>query len=143
MTHDFKIWNQGNDGQTMAVRVADSDELEAFSRSCHEADLGGHYASLKEYLEGAAMAANPPIPYNRLVDVVWLSPLGYGVPRVFHGRTLVATYTGQARQSGGFSCQCYCIVDPAGFAVLGAHHGTSIQVTYVAQAHRDTLIVQS
>jgi len=75
MAYEFKIWNQGNDGRTMGVRVADSAVLSDFARSCREADLGGNYTLLTEYLYEAAGAANPPFPYSRLVDVVWLSPL--------------------------------------------------------------------
>lgn len=142
MPFRFKIWNQGNDGQTMGIRVADVDELASFATACNQPDLAGLYHNLDDYLAAAAAASgSTPSPYSRLVDVVWLASIGYGAPRAFFGRTLVATYTGPERVTGGFASQCYCIVDAQGYPALAPHHQAIIQVQYVAGPGRDVLVV--
>jgi hypothetical protein len=142
MAYSFKVWNQGNDGATMGIRVADVDELQRFAPACSQPDLGGAWASLGDYLNAAAAAqGTPPQPYSRIVDVVWLNTIGYGSTQLFPGRTLVVTYTGNERQTGGFASQCYCIVDPAGYPTLSGYHRDSIEVSYVAGIGRDVLVV--
>ena len=141
MPHRFKIWNQGNDDLIMGIRVENTKRLAAFAPHCNQPDLAGNWANLTDYLSAAAGARSTPQPYARLVDVVWLNPLGYGTPRYFPGRTLVATYTGPRRPRGGYACQCYCIVDPQGYPALAAHHRTIIQVEYIAHPFHDALVV--
>jgi len=142
MPFNFKIWNQGNDGQTMGIRLADVDELDEFAGVCTEPDIAGTYTNLQAYLDSAAAAhgAAPP-HYSRPVDVVWLNPIGYGGRRFFPGRRLLATYTGPERQSGGFGSQCYCIVDPNGYAALAPHHQKVISGEYIANAVTDVLVL--
>ena len=142
MAFDFKIWNQGNDGETMGLRVADVTELTAFAAACNQPDLAGVYQDLSAYLNAANAARGvTPISYSRRIDVVWLNTIGYGTPQLFPGRTLVATYTGNERQAGGFASQCYCIVDPAGYPALAQHHQTPIRVDYITNPSHDVLVV--
>jgi hypothetical protein len=143
MAFSFKIWDQGNDGQTMAIRVEDTVELQQFASACDQPDSLGTWKDLQDYLQAANSAAGtPPAPYVRIVDVVWLSNVGYATPQYFPGKTLVVTYTGNQRSTGGFASQCYCIVDPQGFPALGQHHKTPIQVEYVTHPTRDAIVVR-
>lgn len=142
MSFNFKIWDQGNDGKTMAVRVEDVGELARFAAACSQPDIAGRYVNLRAYLTAAGRASGaPPQPYSRVVDIVWLKALGYRSPQFFPGRTLVATYTGPERNAGGYASQCYCIVDPDGFRALRRHHRTVVSVEYVASPGRDVLVV--
>ncbi len=141
MPNKFKIWDQGNDGNTMGIRVKDTGELNRLKRRVTGMDLAGGYQNLDSYLRAAAVANRPPQPYSRLVTVVWLNAIGYSNPIVFPGRTFVVTYSGNVRQSGGFASQGYVIVDPAGFANLGRHHRDPIDVEYITSAGMDTIVV--
>jgi hypothetical protein len=44
MPFEFKVWNQGNDGQTMGIRVKDVTELNRFAAACTQPDLAGRWA---------------------------------------------------------------------------------------------------
>ena len=143
MAHRFKIWDQGNDGRTMGIRVDGVTELERFAGSCTMPDLSDNYQSLQEYLDIAELASTPPPAYSRYVDVVWLSHIGYGRSMYIPHRTLVVTYTGNRRQTGGYASQAYCIVDPNGYPELASHHQRPILVEYVAHATRDALVVMA
>lgn len=141
MSFSFKVWDQGNDGRTMGIRAKDVRELARLAPACTGPDLGGNWQSLTQFLNAAARARSLRAPYVRPVQVVWLNPLGYGSPRVFHGRTFVVTYTGPQRATGGYASQAYSIVDANGFPNLGAHHRTPIKVEYIAGTGLDTLVV--
>jgi hypothetical protein len=141
MHNEFKVWDQGNDGSTMGIRVKDASELNRLSHRVTGIDLAGGYRNLAAYVKAAGTAKKPPQPYSRLVTVVWLNAMGYPNPIVFPGRTFVVTYTGNIRQSGGFAAQGYVIVDPAGFANLGVHHRDPVNVVYITSAGMDTLVV--
>ncbi len=138
----FKVWNQANDNTTMAVRVSNVREVRHLSQVCAGPDMQGTWRNLAEYLAAARVAVGaPPVPYTRPVDVIWLSRLGYGTPRLFPGRRLVATYTGPQRLHGGYATQCYCVIDPAGYGALGAHHRAALSVEYIAHSSHDVLVV--
>ena len=141
MPINFKIWDQGNDGRTMGIRVKDVRELGRLARVCTGPDLGGNWRDLAHFLSAAATARSTNPPYSRLVQVVWLKALGYSSPRVFSGRTFVVTYTGPQRTSGGYASQGYVIVDANGFPNLGRHHRTAISVEYIPGSGLDTLVV--
>lgn len=141
MAFVFNIWNQGNDGQTMGIRVRNFTELRRLATACTQPDLAGRWTSLTDYLEAARSATSEPAPYVRLVQVIWLNPLGYGTARHFPGRTFVVTYTGTMRANGGFASQGYCIVDPQGYPLLGAFHRNPIQVEYIADPSQDLIVV--
>ncbi len=138
----FKIWNQGNDGRTMGIRVADVSEVARFASVCTEPDIAGNYANLQEYLDNADIATGtPPMPYRRTVNVVWLNTAGYNQHRYFPGRILEVTYNGRERSTGGYATQAYVIVDPVGYAVLAPHHKSPIQAQYVAHPSHDVVVV--
>lgn len=141
MPFQFKVWNQGNDGQTMGIRVRNVAELRRLAAACTQPDLTGRWGSLGDYLAAANAATAEPAPYARLVQVVWLNTLGYNVLRNFSGRTFVVTYTGPMRTAGGFASQGYCIVDPNGYPVLGPLHRQPIRVEYIADSAQDVLVV--
>ena len=141
MAHRFKIWDQGNDGNTMAIRVENMHALRRLAQSCTAQDIAGNYGNLQEYIVAASRANTPPLPYPRFVDVVWLNMTGYDEYRYFPHRTLVVTYSGNRRQNGGFASQGYCIIDPNGYPHLAAHHRSPILVEYVANTLRDALVV--
>lgn len=141
MPNKFKIWDQGNDGNTMGIRVKDTAELNRLKSRVTGMDLAGVYPNLTAYLNNAAASTSHPQPYSRLVNVVWLNAKGYSNPIVFPSRTFVVTYTGNVRQSGGFASQGYVIVDPVGFANLGTHHRDAIDVEYISSPGLDTLVV--
>ena len=141
MAHRFKIWNQGNDGNTMGIRVDGVTELKRFAGSCTMPDLADNYRCLQDYLDIAKSAETPPPSYSRYVDVVWLSHIGYGRSIYFPHRTLVVTYSGNRRLTSGYASQAYCIVDPHGYPALASYHQRPIPVEYVAHATRDALVV--
>ena len=137
----FKIWNQGNDGNTMGIRAADVSVVSQIGPVLNSPSDDGFYASLSQYLTAVGSANTPPPPYRRPIDVLWRTAIGYGSHRYFPDRILEATYTGNVRQSGGFAAQCYVIVDPQGFPALGLHHTVPITVTVVLGTNRDLLEV--
>jgi len=141
MAFEFLIWNQGNDGLTMGIRVRNVAELERLAASCIQPDLGGRWTNLADYLQSSNEALTEPEPYVRTVQVVWLNPLGYGSSQVFPGRTFVVTYTGPRRVGGGYASQGYCIVDPQGYPILSPHHQTLIRVEYIAHPSQDIIVV--
>lgn len=141
MPFQFKVWNQGNDQQTMGIRIRNVAELARFARVCSQPDLAGAWPDLGTYLSAVARATTEPPPYSRLVQVIWLNTRGYGTARNFPGRTLVVTYSGLRRKNGGFASQGYCIVDAQGYPILGPHHQQPIQVEYIADRAQDILIV--
>lgn len=138
----FKVWDQANDGQTMAIRVADVNVLAAFAAVCSGPDMAGHWGSLQDYLNAAATATQPPIPYVRPVDVLW-QRAGVGVPHwsVCFDRRLRVTYAGSIRVSGGFASQGYIVVDPAWNTALQPFDKHLLQVRYCAGPGRDLLVV--
>lgn len=138
----FKFWNQGNDGNTMGIKVWNMASLRAFARICTGPSVGGGWANLQHYMTAAAAAGGaPPAPYRRRLNVVWLHRTPWGVHRLFDNRILEVTYSGPPLQSGGFSSQAYVIVDPRGFPVMGPHHRRQISVEYIVGGTRDTLVV--
>ncbi len=142
MRCNFKIWNQGHDGQTMGIRVEDAAEVARLVAACNEPDMAGNWAGLHDYVQAAGVATgSPPEPYSRLVDVVWLNPVGYPAPRYFPGKTLVATYTGRERRTGGFAVQCYCIVDPQGYPALAPHDKKPLTAEYISHPSHDVVVV--
>ena len=141
MTYEFKVWNQGNDGRTMGIRVKNVAELTPLAQVCTQPDLAGNWTSLANYLAAARIATSTPPPYVRHVLVVWLDARGYPTSRCFAGRTFVVTYTGPIRVTGGFGSQGYCIIDPNGFPLLGPLHRQLIQVEYVSDYGQDVIVV--
>jgi hypothetical protein len=137
----FKIWDQGNDGRTMGIRVRDVRELARLASVCTGPDLAGNWRDLRHFLTTAARARTTNAPYSRLVQVVWLNSAGYRAPQVFPGRTFVVTYTGPQRAAGGYASQGYSIVDPVGFPNLGRYHRTPVDVEYIPGSALDTLVV--
>jgi hypothetical protein len=82
--YNFMIWNQGNDGRTMGIRAQDVGELARFAAACSEPDISGQYTNMQQYLNSAGSAHGaPPPPYSRIVDVIWLNPIGYSNHRLF------------------------------------------------------------
>lgn len=141
MSHSFKIWNQSNDQQTMAIRVWDVNELATMAGAYAAPSDDGSYGSLQDFLNHLNTAAAPLEPYRRTVDVFWNTSLGYGGRRFFAGRVLEATRSGNMRDSGGYSAQCYVMVDPEGFASLGPFHMVPISVDIIPGGARDLLVV--
>lgn len=141
MVRKFKIWDQGNDGSTMGIRVATTTELKRLAPRVTGPDLVGRYSCLSDYLKQAETSSSVPHPYTRIVSVIWLNSLGYATPIIFPGRTFVVTYTGNQRLSGGYASQGYVIVDANGFANLGAHHRKGIEVEYVSSHGMDSIVV--
>ena len=140
----FMVWDQGRDGSTMGIRVEDAQEVRNLGGLLAVPDVAGNYRNFQEFLDALTNAGGTPPPsYSRVVDVVWLATIGYSGSRVFPGRTLVASYNGTANNSGGFSPQCYCIVDSQGFVNLSAHDKQSLDVDYVVGAGKDTIVVHS
>jgi hypothetical protein len=142
MPYRFKIWNQGHDGRTMGIRVEDINELASLATACTQPDSAGAWSNLQDYLDAVnvVVGAAPP-PYTRIVDVVWLNPIGYGVPSYFPGRTLVVTYNGNQRATGGYATQCYCIVDPLGYQRLAPHDKNPLNVEYIAHMRNDLIAI--
>jgi len=71
MTFLFKIWDQGSSGEPMAIRVASVAELRRLSRALPGPDTGSNWSSLADYLAASAGATSPPVPFTRMVDVLW------------------------------------------------------------------------
>lgn len=145
MSIQIKVWDQGHDGHTIALRVADSNELSNLAVSCTEPDLDKNYLDLSDFLQQADNTSNSPIiPYKRLVDVIWLTNLGYGSFQFFPNRIFEVTYTGIERASGGFSSQGYIVHDPEGFDSLEDHVGEVLNCDYLTSSMgRDVIIVRS
>lgn len=137
----FKVWNQGNDGNTMGIRAADVSVVAQLGPAINRPSEDQVYASLSQYLTAVGSGSVAPPPYRRRVDVLWRTAIGYGSHRYFPDRILEATYSGNVRQIGGFAAQCYVLVDPQGFAALGLHHTVPITVTVVPGTIRDLLEV--
>lgn len=141
MPHPFKIWNQSNDGKTMAIRCESTTSLADLASQYMVPSDDGVYTSLQEFINRLNTATSPLPPYRRAVDVYWNTAIGYGAPRLFADRTLEATYTGNQRQGGGFAAQCYVMIDPDGFQALGPLHLAPITVTIILGGPRDLLVV--
>ena len=141
MPFAFKVWDQANDGQTMALRVSDVDELVRLATVCTGADAAGNWPSLDAYLTHAGAAEIEPAPYVRNVDLLWLNP-AIALPNPYcQNRRFRVTYTGRVRQAGGFASQGYCIVDPAWNRVLQPHHQDAITVEWYPGDDRDLIVV--
>ena len=141
MSYQFKIWNQSNDAQTMAIRAQDVNTLAKIASSYNAPSTDGQYNSLGNFLNQLNSASSPLSPYRRSVDVFWNTALGYGKRKLFADRVIEATYTGTIRQSGGFAAQCYVMIDPGGYGALGQFHLVPITVAIVPGGPRDLLIV--
>lgn len=140
--YHFKVWDQSNDGQTMAIRVADVAALTDFSTSCDQPDIAENWESLGDYLTNADRATQPPAPYVRPVDVLW-ERSGLGIPAwsLCQDRRLRVTYSGNVRASGGFASQAYVVLDPSWNVPLRAFDKQALQVRYFARPLRDLLVV--
>ncbi len=141
MTLAFKIWDQANDGATMAIRAADTGELAKLAEVCVGEDIAGSWSNLQQYLDQTAQASDPPDPYVRVVDVLWtctriVLPSTYSQARRFR-----VTYTGRRREEGGFASQGYCVLDPAWNGALQPHHQEPISVEWHAGGDRDLIVV--
>ena len=126
----------------MAIRAADTAELQRLSRICSGPDVDGNWQSLADYLAAASTAQAEPLPYVRLVDVLWedarvRTPLAYSQDRRFR-----VTYTGRLRTRGGFSSQGYCVLDPSWEQALRPYEFLRIQVDYFAGTGRDLVVVR-
>jgi len=141
MSFAFKLWNQANDGRTMAIRVRDMRELRRIAASHRQPASDGRYESIADYLATVSSAGHRPHPYVRNVDVLWRTSLGYGTMRYFDGRSMEVAYSGNVRARGGFAAQCYVVIDPNGFGVLGPFHLVPIHVEIIPGASRDLLTV--
>lgn len=140
--YSFKVWDQSNDGQTMAIRAVDVDALAELSTGCSQPDMAENWDSLQHYLDNAATASVAPIPYVRPVDVLW-ERAGVGVPQwsLCQDRRLRVTYSGNVRASGGFASQAYVVLDPAWNLALRPFDKEPLQVRYFAGPRRDLLVV--
>ena len=139
---DFKIWDQANDGQTMAVRVESVDELRRLADACMGPDAAYNWESLRDYLDFATGATSEPIPYVRYVDVLWRLDPEIVVPTPYsQNRRFRVTYTGRARVGGGFASQGYCVLDPAWNIALQPHHQRPVKVEWHPGSDRDLLVV--
>lgn len=137
----FKIWDQAHDGQTMAIRVENVDELKQLAAICTGPDAAGNWESLEEYLAHAETASTEPIPYVRDVDVLWQHP-GIALPyRYGQHRRFRVIYTGRGRLGGGFSSQGYCVLDPAWNSALQPHHQVPVSVEWHPGDDRDLIVV--
>ena len=141
MAYRFLIWNQANDGLTMAIRAADTQSLDELGGICSEADVAGNWSNLQHYLDSASTAADRPIPFVRLVDIVWLNKRPFGKPKFFEARRFRVTYTGNARAGGGYASQGYCILPPECAAQLLPLHQHAVDVEYIPGIERDCLVV--
>lgn len=138
----FKVWDQSNDGKTMAIRVADTAELDKLRAHCTGHCMSGVWGSLSAYLVAAAKAKKPPDHFTRQVDVLWLKKgLGLLPWSICHNRTFRVLNTGNVKAKGGFASQAYVILDPAWNALLQPHHKKPIQVRYLPGPWTDLLVV--
>ena len=141
MAHSFNIFNWANDDATMAISI-DSPDLRQLVADCTQPDAGDTWTSLEAFIQAADSAAEePPEPFIRPVDVVWMNTTGYGTPRYFPERIFRATYSGRVRESGGYAVRGYCIVDPAGYPILSPHHRSPVTAEYIATSIRDVIVV--
>jgi hypothetical protein len=115
----FKIWDQARDNSTIGLRVTDFPELNALATHLLAPDVYGTWTSLQAYLDASLVASSPVERYTREVDVL-VQRADLGIPQwsFCQRRRLCAVYTGRERQSGGFSSQCYVILDPAWTSLL-------------------------
>ncbi len=141
MPHSFKIWNQSNDGKTMAIRAEDVATVDEIARSYTVPSNDGLYTSLSNFVAQLGGATQHLSPYRRTVDVFWNTALGYDGPKYFADKTLESTYTGNMRQGGGYAAQCYVMIDPDGFGILGQFHLVPISVAIIPGEPRDLLVV--
>lgn len=142
MAFDFKVWDQANDGQTMAIRVEDVDELRRLADVCTGPDAAYNWDSLGAYLDFAAGATSEPIPYVRHVDVLWrLDPEIVVSAPYSQSRRFRVTYTGRVRTSGGFASQGYCVLDPSWNVALQPHHHRPVRVEWHPGSGRDLVVV--
>jgi hypothetical protein len=139
--YDFKIWNQANDGNTMAIRAADVSVVALLGPAISRPSDDGVYPTLAHYLAVLGNANTAPPPYRRTIDVLWRTAIGYGAHRYFPRRILEVTYSGNVRQAGGFAAQCYVVVDPQGYASLGGLHLAPIAVDVFPGSNGDLLEV--
>jgi hypothetical protein len=142
MAFAFKIWDQANDGQTMAIRVENTNELRRLSRECTGPDAAGNWDSLADYLDHARTATAEPIPYVRNVDVLWTNPAIVLPNQYSQDRRFRVTYTGRVRTRGGFASQGYCVLDPAWNGALQPHHQQPITVEWYSGDLRDLVVVR-
>lgn len=142
MPSKFKIWDQGHDGQTIAIRLENVAELSRFARVCTGPDRHGNWPSLAAYLDNLRVASAPPLHYERLVELVWLSRHGYPAVQRIPGIRFVVTYSGRLRRSGGYAAQGYCVFDPHGFAIFAQLLGRIVYVDYFPRARSDLLVVR-
>jgi len=140
--YKFKVWDQANDGNTMAIRVANTAELSKLTAHCLGHCMLNAWSSLKHYLVVAAKAKVRPDHFVRQVDVLWLKK-GLGLPpwTMCHNRLLRVLNTGNARKSGGFASQAYVILDPSWNAVLRPHHKQAIRARYLPGPWNDLIVV--
>lgn len=141
MSFAFKIWDQANDGQTMAIRAANVSVLQRLSVECTGPDAAGNWENLADYLNHARVATAEPIPYVRNVDLLWASPAIALPNRYSQDRRFRVTYSGRLRGRGGFASQGYCIVDPAWNGALQPHHRQPITVEWYRGDARDLIVV--
>lgn len=143
MTFAFKIWDQGSTGDPMAIRVDGVAEVGRLARTVTGPDAGANWPSLAAYLRNSATAKSPPVPFVRLVDVLWEFAAPAMPAPYCQDRVLRVTYTGWVRKSGGFASQAYCYLDPAWAAALRPFHRTAIRVDVHPGAGRDLLVVRT
>lgn len=141
MAFAFKVWDQANDGGTMAIRAKNVREIARLANVCTGPSSDGAWPDLATYLTAAKQATKPPKPYRRAVDTLWLDgaiavPLPYCPTRGFE-----VTYTGVVRKGGGFSSQAYCIIDPKWNASLRPHKNRPITVEWYRGKARDLIVV--
>jgi hypothetical protein len=142
MAFAFKIWDQSNDGNTMAIRVSNTEELDRLATVCTGEDAAGVWSSLRNYLDAGATAQQRPEPYHRNVDILWLEP-SPALPFPYcQSRGFEVTYTGEMHTGGGFSSQGYCIVAPAWNAALRPHEKQEISAEWYRGADRDLVVVR-
>lgn len=73
--YELRVWNQANDGQTMAILVANVTELASFATCRTQPNAAGNWASLQDYLDAAAVSAYPPPPYVKYLERVMHFPV--------------------------------------------------------------------
>lgn len=142
MKYAFKVWDQANDGKTVAVRVRDTEVLAELADAVAGSDAAAHWTSLHEYLTSAATAEDPPTPFVRVVDLLWLKE-GLGVPAwsFAHDRHFRVLRTGDRRAEGGFASQGYVILPPCWTQALISHHKVPLWVRYLRGANHDLIVV--
>lgn len=142
MTFSFKIWDQGNAGDPMAIRVDGVAELRRLARLLTGPDAALNWPSLGDYLAYSATATGLPTPFVRRIDVLWESaaprvPTPYCQDRMFR-----VTYTGRLRARGGYASQGYCYLDPAWAHDLQPFRHGGLVVDVFPGADRDLFVVR-